>query len=402
MDASFQELLRVRRALFGCFLAIGFAMASWIVRTPSIRDALDASTAQMGMVLFGFSLGSMGGILQAGRIVARVGADRAILAGLGLAASGLLGVAGGTLAASAWLAGLGLGLVGLGMAVSEVAVNVLGAHVERGLSRPVLTAVHGCFSLGTTVGAACGLLIVAWGISVAWHMLVACAILAPMMIHVSRGVAGAPGARPGAGARHAGFLATIGADPRLLLIGLIVVAVALAEGAANDWLPLLIVDAHGASEKTGSLLFTAFAATMTAGRFLGTGALRRFGPVAVMRVSGIIGALGILAVILAPNLYLAGAAVVLWGIGASLGFPVAMSAGAANGPNPAARIGVLATIGYTAFLVGPPMLGFIGERIGLSLAMLVVLGLLAFPIVFAFALGPARGPAAPESYSRSR
>lgn len=90
MNTENARLLKTRRALFGCFLVLGFVMASWIVRTPSIRDALSASTAEMGLILFGFSLGSMGGILLASNIVARIGADRAVCAGMTLALAGLV------------------------------------------------------------------------------------------------------------------------------------------------------------------------------------------------------------------------------------------------------------------------------------------------------------------------
>ncbi|MFG0359823.1 hypothetical protein [Pseudomonas sp. zbq_11] len=247
----------------------------------------------------------------------------------------------------------------------------------------MLTLVHGCFSLGTTFGAVCGLLLVARGLSVTSHMLVVCTLLCPMLVYVAYGVVGSHGARATDSANKRGFIATIKDDPKLILIGAIVLAVALAEGSANDWLPLLIVDAHETSEAIGSLLFVAFAATMTLGRFLGTGVLSCFGPVNVIRASALIGAVGILIVVLAPTLSVAGIGVFLWGIGASLGFPVAMSAGASVGHDPSARIAVLATLGYTAFLVGPPLLGFIGEHIGLRLTMLVVLTLLALPLLLA-------------------
>ncbi|EMH5720754.1 hypothetical protein R6G53_000765 [Citrobacter freundii] len=187
MNTENARLLKTRRALFGCFLVLGFVMASWIVRTPSIRDALSASTAEMGLILFGFSLGSMGGILLAGNIVARIGADRAVCAGMTLALAGLIVLSSGTHLALAWMTGFGLGLVGFGMAQAEVAVNVLGAHVERGLGRPVLTLVHGCFSLGTTLGAVCGLLLVAKSLPVTSHMLVVCEPLSPMLVYLSCG-----------------------------------------------------------------------------------------------------------------------------------------------------------------------------------------------------------------------
>ncbi|HIE0659578.1 TPA: MFS transporter [Providencia rettgeri] len=376
-------LLRVRSALFISFLMLGFIMASWIVRTPSIRDILDASTGKMGIILFGFSLGSMSGIVLAGRLIIQLGADIVILIGMMLAFVGLIVLSNGTYFTFTSITGIGLFIIGFGVALADVAVNVLGAHLERRLEKPVLTLIHGCFSLGTMLGAIFGLIILAYNFSVTWHMLIVCSFLVPMIAYIFNRIKGAPGSRAANSDSNNSFFSTIKEDNKLILIGLIVLSVALAEGAANDWLPLLIVDTHETSEAIGSLLFVTFAATMTLGRFLGTQVLKHYGPVIVLQGTALIGAIGIIIVIIAPNVYLAGVGVLLWGIGASLGFPVAISAGAENGQEPTARIAVLATIGYMAFLVGPPILGFIGEHIGIRLTMLVVLVLLTLPILLA-------------------
>ena len=111
-----------------------------------------------------------------------------VLGGLIVAKLGLVLVAVATMIASPWVAAIGLGLVGIGMAVSEVSVNILGAHVEQQMSKAVLTLIHGCFSLGTAIGALCGLLIVTYGISVKDHMLIACLLLFPLFLYVARGV----------------------------------------------------------------------------------------------------------------------------------------------------------------------------------------------------------------------
>jgi fucose permease len=179
-------------------------------------------------------------------------------------------------------------------------------------------------------------------------------------------------------------------DTRLLLIGIIILAMAMAEGSANDWLPLLMVDGHGFSATAGSVIFTAFAISMTIGRFTGGWFLDRFGRASVLRVCAILAGIGLALVIFSDNQIVAGAAVVLWGLGASLGFPVTISAAGDSGPNSAARVSLVATIGYVAFLVGPPLLGFLGESSGLRTAMIVVLGLVVVAIFLAPALAPRR------------
>lgn len=163
-----------------------------------------------------------------------------------------------------------------------------------------------------------------------------------------------------------------------MLIGLIVLAMAFAEGSANDWLPLLMVDGHGTSATAGSLTFMLFAVAMTTGRFAGGPLLVRYGPAAVVRASALVAAVGVALVVFSSSALLAGAAVVLWGLGASLGFPVTVSAaGEGEGVRDAsARVAAVSTAGYAAFLVGPPSLGFLADHVGLRAAMIVVLVLL--------------------------
>ncbi|MFD8432131.1 MFS transporter, partial [Streptomyces coelicoflavus] len=156
---------------------------------------------------------------------------------------------------------------------------------------------------------------------------------------------------------------------------------------ANDWLPLLMVDGHGLDAAVGSLVFVGFAAAMTLGRFGGAFFLSRYSRATVVRASAVSGAIGLCLVIFSDNAVVAAAAVLFWGLGASLGFPVALSAAGDSGPDETARVGLVATIGYIAFLVGPPTLGFLGDHYGLRPAMLVVLAFVATAVLAAPAAG---------------
>src|SRR5699024_9244314 len=151
-------------------------------------------------------------------------------------------------------------------------------------------------------------------------------------------------------------------DSRLILIGCIVLAMALAEGTANDWLPLVMVDGHGLDATLGSAVYAIFAASMTVGRFAGGPIVARGGRSRLALVAYV------------DHQAVAVTAAVLWGLGASLGFPLALSAAGDSGPNPAARVALASIIGYLAFLVGPPLLGFLGEAVGLRGALIVPLG----------------------------
>lgn len=349
----------------------GVALASWVTRTPAIRDLLGASTAEMGLVLFGLSTGSMVGILASGPLLGRWGARPLIAIGMvGIIASMPVIAFGAALQVNIAVA-VGLALFGLGMGGSEVALNVEGADVEVQSGRTFLPLLHGCFSLGTFIGAVLGIVATAVGFSVIVH-LIAVGVLALVAAlasvrhlppHTGRRAAAEPGVsieRP----------VPVWRDTRLLCIGFIVLAMALAEGTATDWLPLIMVDGHGLDAALGSAVFAVFAASMTIGRFCGGPIVHRFGRAPVLAVSASSAVAGLLLVSLVDHEVVAGVAVVLWGLGASLGFPVAISAAGASGERPTARVALVTVMGYLAFLVGPPALGFIGEHVGLRTALL--------------------------------
>ena len=370
-----------RNALFALFLLPGLGIASWVTRTPDVRDLLGVSTAQMGLILFGLSVGSMTGILGSGPLVARFGTKRVILTGGLTVATGVAVVGISAALAQPLVAALGLGLIGLGMGGGEVAMNVDGAEVERRMLKSVMPTLHGFFSFGTVIGAALGMTFTAIHFPVAWHLVLTAIVMAAAILIVIRYVPAGFGKHAPEHHESHKNSAPVWRDIHLLMIGGIVLALAMSEGAAGDWLPLLMVDGHGFSDAIGSATYAIFAVCMTIGRFGGGWFVDRFGRAPVLAVSAVLAAAGLAVVVFVDNQAAAAVAVIFWGIGTSLGFPVAMSAAGDSGSNAHARVQFTATIGYVAFLVGPPLLGFLGEHFGLRLAMLVVLGLIAIAIV---------------------
>ncbi|MEV4350552.1 MFS transporter [Actinoplanes sp. NPDC049596] len=392
---------RRRLALFALFFLPGLGISSWVTRTPDIRDLLGATTGEMGLVLFGLSAGSMAGILGSGALVRRFGTRPIVTIGV-LATTLSTPIIGlGAATAQSAVVAAGLGLFGLGMGGGEVAMNIEGADVERVIGRPVLPTMHGFFSFGTVVGAIAGMILTAVAFPASWHLLAIGALSVPVALtavrHLPSGLGLASPAEPGTAPARG-----VWRDPVLLLIGVIVLAMALAEGAANDWLPLLMVDGHGFDPALGSAVYVVFSAAMTIGRFTGDRFLDRFGRAPVLAASALIGGAGIALVVLIDNQIVAGAAVLLWGLGAALGFPVALSAAGDSGANAAARVSLVATVGYVAFLVGPPALGFLGDHYGLRNAMIPVLVLLALAAVMATILNRTKPQVTAADYAKSR
>jgi len=180
-------------------------------------------------------------------------------------------------------------------------------------------------------------------------------------------------------------------EPRTLLVGLVVLAFAFAEGAANDWISVASIDGHGTSAVVGTLGYAVFLVAMTAVRWAGPPLLGRWGRVPMVRALAVLSVVGLLVFVLAPHPAVAFAGALLWGAGASLGFPVGMSAAADDPAHAAGRVSVVASIGYCAFLGGPPLIGVLGGHVGVLHALTAVAVLLALATAGAAALRPPPG-----------
>ncbi|MGL0109997.1 MFS transporter [Salmonella enterica subsp. enterica] len=368
------------------FFLPGLLMASWATRTPAIRDILSVSTAEMGAVLFGLSIGSMSGILCSAWLVKRFGTRKVIRTTMTCAVGGMVILSVALWCASPLIFALGLSVFGASFGAAEVAINVEGAAVERELNKTVLPMMHGFYSFGTLAGAGVGMALTALSVPPNIHIILAAAVaIAPIFIAI-RAIPDGTGKNASEDAHLQEKGLPFYRDIQLLLIGVVVLAMAFAEGSANDWLPLLMVDGHGFSPTSGSLIYAGFTLGMTVGRFTGGWFIDRYSRVTVVRASALMGALGIGLIIFVDSDWVAGVSVILWGLGASLGFPLTISAASDTGPDAPTRVSVVATTGYLAFLVGPPLLGYLGEHYGLRSAMMVVLALVILAALVAKAV----------------
>lgn len=367
-------------AIFAIFFVCGISLASWMSRIPAVRDSLGASTFQMGMLIVGLSAGSMFGLASSSHVIARVGAQRTMLVFVLLMLGGLAVAGVGSVAPSYGLIVVGLAMFGVGTSNCDVAMNLSGAANERVMGRTLMPLFHALFSLGTMAGAGLGALAEKFKVPVVWHLggiaVFGVVLLLAAIPHVQPESFGISDAADGHDSGSWRDRLSVWKQPATLLIGVIVLGMTFAEGSAGDWLALSMVDERHTTNSTGAVMYGVFVAAMTIGRVTGVFALDRFGRVAVLRVSAMAGVLGLALVIFVPHVPVAVAGTALWGLGASLGFPVGMSAAADDPRNAAARVSAVATIGYLAFLVGPPGIGLLGEHVGLLNALIVVLVLI--------------------------
>jgi len=377
-------------ATFAAFIGSGFAFASWASRIPQVRDRLDLDPAALGLLLLALSAGSLLAMPLSGPVVTRIGSSRVLAAMAVLLGAGLTTTAVGSLAGVVPVA-IGLFVVGFAHGAWDVAMNVQGTVVERHLRRSIMSRFHAGFSFGTVVGALLGVAMVALHVPVAVHLTVVAVLVAVVVLwQAQRFVADHEPAEPDNPEQvpRAGAL-TAWREPRTLLIGVFVLAFAFAEGVGNDWISVAAIDGYHVPAAVGTLAFAAFLAAMTTGRWFGPAILDRYGRTAVVRVLALIGVTGVVLFVFAPTFIVAFAGCLLWGFGASLGFPVGMSAGGDDPRRAAARVSVIASIGYCASLAGPPTVGLLGNQLTVLRALIVVAALLGVAMLVA---GTVRAP----------
>jgi predicted MFS family arabinose efflux permease len=386
------------RATYVAFIGAGVAMASWATRIPQVRDGLELTPSRLGLVLLAIAAGSILSLLLAGQMVAHFGSRRTVAAMAALLGASLTVVAVGYQFGVVPVV-IGLFLFGFSNGAWDVGMNVQGAIVERRLGRAIMPRFHAGFSVGTVAGALLGAGAVALHVTVTAHLIVtALAVSAVVLLFVRSFVPDTVDeAEPAGGGGLSRTLATW-REPRTLLVGVFVLAFAFAEGTGVDWISVAVIDDYGAPATVGTLAFAVFLAAMTAGRWFGPGLLDRYGRVPVVRVLVAVSLAGLLLFVFGTHVAVAFAGALLWGLGASLGFPVGMSAAADDPAHAAPRVSVVAAIGYCAFLGGPPLVGFLGDQITVQKGLIAVAVLLAVALAVAGAIRPLPGTSDPSGH----
>jgi fucose permease len=363
---------RAVRAVYLVFFGSGFTFASWASRIPQVRDGLRLDPKSLGFLLLAIAAGSVIALPLAGMVIARLGAARAVAVTAVLCATGLATAAiGYRLGVAPVVAGLFL--LGVGNGVWDVAMNVEGTFVEQRLGRAILPRFHAGFSVGTVAGALIGAAMVILGVTVTVHLLLVAVLIGFGMPWAVRGflTVTAPDHRD---EQAPGHPLAAWRERRTVVLGLFVFCMAFMEGSANDWLGVAVIDGYDARPAVGAFTLGVFLAAMTTGRWFGPALLDRFGRIASVRTSAALACAGLLVVIFAGRLPLAIAGAALWGLGSALGFPVGMSAAGDDPRRAAGRVGVVTSIGYVAFLAGPPFVGLLGNDVGTLRALLAVAG----------------------------
>jgi MFS family permease len=361
------ELRHSRIAILGYFFVLGAATATWAARLPAIKESLHLSDGRLGLALFAVPAGSVLTLALSGRIADRFGAIRVLrIAGVLVPVALVpIGLASGLAALMATLAVYGA-LAGL----LDVSMNACGARLELGYDRPIMSSLHAGYSIAGLAGAGIGG-IAAWlGASPLATFTVAAAALIVLSLTAAPHVfipavavrAAHPDDPPRRSARQISAV--------IWVLGLLALCGQVGEGSAGDWSAVYMHANLGTSAAVAAVALGAFSVTMAAGRVAGDRLAARFGPVRLVRASGLVAGLGLAAGLLigTPAAGIVGFA--LLGLGLAGIFPQIVTAAARLDPEQAGRnIGRIAAVSYSGLLSGPVLIGVIASGVGLRAAL---------------------------------
>lgn len=349
------------------FFIAGMAYASWGVHVPTVRDKFHLEPAALSLALFVLTGGSIAATVANAKWIARVGTRRACLVGgLAMAASMALILVMPTFAVLLPV----LAAFGAGMATMDVAMNAEASAVEQALGRPIMSSLHGMFSLGGMIGAGVGGLALSHGVASPVHMLLAAlacaavlAIACPAVLpHV-----------PHADSHAASARSSRWRSPVLWALGAVALIALIAEGAMYDWAAVYMRDVVRSTPAFASAGYAAFTGAMAAGRFAGDAVRARFGAVQLVFASASLACAGMIGALVLPFSITALIGFAMMGIGLANMMPVLFAAAMrVKGIHAAEGLAHVASIAYVGLLFGPVLIGGVAQATNLSVGLAVV------------------------------
>lgn len=342
------------------------AFGAWLPRIPEIQEQLGLDARGLALALLGLPAGILITLLFGGKLVGHLGSRATIFYGFIVFLSV---VSLPVWANSPAMLFLALAIVGSSLSVIELGMNVMADQIEKTGSKLIMNTCHGFWSLGIMFGSLIGSGLAQFDVSPEWSVtLLAAAVLLPALLVSS--------ALP---RFEVNTMVTFQNSNRkwpsaaLLGISLFAFGIALTEGAIADWSAVYLRDVFAAKGASIGLGYVAFAAMVAAGRFMGDRLKQHFGARRTAEICSIISLIGIAAVCAAPNLILAYLGFALVGIGVSVGFPLGVSAAARLSDRPStSSVATLTFIALLGFLVGPVLIGFVAQALGMRMGLFML------------------------------
>ncbi len=375
--------------VYGAFFIYSLALGGLYPRIGDLQLAMGVREGALGLALTGGGIGTMISLTFASPVLDRLGYRRTLT--LGIILLGMIIATASFATGPAMLFGI-LFFMGLTIGAIEVVANVEADRTEHLVGRRIMNRCHAFWSFGFFSAGMIGALAKQAGISPQMHLLGMVPIIAVGVVLMLGRMT------PAAARLHAASQAKAPrfAVPSFGIMALVALSLSamFLEGAGADWSVIFMRDIFAAAPFVNGLAFAVGALAQALARFFADGYIERFGPVAVARTLILTLGAGAVIITTASHPYIALFGFALAGLGTSAIFPLAMSAAAQRTDRPAAiNVAALAQLSFVAFLIGPPLLGFVAEHYGLRMAFGICLPLV---VLSWFSIGSLRPKAADD------
>lgn len=355
---------RARWSVNAVFFLHGVTVSNWLARIPAVQQKLALPIGVLGLTLLATAAGAMFGMPLAARLVGRfhsapVTRVSTALFCLVLPLPGIV--------PRAWMLAPALFLFGLSAAAMEVSMNTQAIVVETALARPVMTSFHALFSLGGMAGSLMGGFAAAHNVAPAVHL---CSV-APLLLAAA--LLSTRSLLPDGPRRQAPPAHWLGHLSALWGLGLIAFCILIGEGAMADWTAVYLTGLPSVSPGAAAAGYAVFSVCMALGRLSGDWFRRRFPEIAIIRAGASLASVGLASGLAAGGLSGALIGFACAGFGFSSIFPIlTLKAGQIPSVSPQAGVAAVTAAGYTGFLSGPPIIGFLAQASSLRLGLALI------------------------------
>lgn len=349
-----------RFAILGLFLFHGIMLGGWVTHIPLVKETLGVGTGIFGFALLSFAAGAVVSMPLSGAAINRYGSARVVIVTGLMFAVFLFGPA---LAPTLPLFVAGGIMLGASVGSMDVAMNAHGLAVEKALRKPVMSGFHGAFSVGAALGTLGG---ASWMKIVGpWWQLVSISVVCAIGILFCIRLLLPPAVDKGLSGQHFAMptKATIG-------LGMLCFLALMIEGSVADWAAIMLRERFVIDASTAAYAFGFYQTGMAVSRFTGDWLRLKFGAVPMVAVSSVMTAVGTGVALIAPTVPISLIAFAIGGIGIGNVAPVLFAGGGRLEPDaPGRGIAAVTSLGYSGFLVGPPLIGMVAEFTGLAGAL---------------------------------
>jgi len=372
-----EDWVKANRAVATIFAIAGAVFGSWASRIPSLKNQLGIEPAELGGVLLVLAMASVLSFPISGRWIDIYGPAKVTRY---LALSTLITLVLISFATSLWGLALCVAFFGASLGALDVSMNGWGAEIERQGSKSIMSSLHAYWSLFAGLGGAFGFAAIHFELSVLEHF---------MIVGLFMGVLAIPSSRVNWGGSAIQEGSPVFAWPKkhLLFVGFLMFGAALAEGAVADWAAIFVIERFHITEAIALSSFVIFSFAMFVSRMFADGLVDRYGAVSVCCIGGCLATAGIGMILLVPDFRIALMGFLLLGLGLAPVFPLGC-ARAANDSHvtPGQGLASVATLGYGGIMLGPAVIGFVAQHLGIFYGFSLILLCGLYQLFFSWSL----------------